>query len=160
MKVTITIIAIMLLLPCATAQEAVAALFAGSDYSFKMREWKVEAGSDGRKKVSITLAYQFPKDSRFIIWVARPKDTPLDESLYDALARADLDKAARGEAKLEFEDAGTDARFFIGLWRGVRRDWSPSGVLCDGAFVDLSPTVTSVVRHPEKDKRSPDRLSK
>lgn len=134
-------------LSLAHAQEA-APLFKSSDYRITMRSWQVELKPDGKKKVSLTFAYEVPKSSKFILYVARDvTDSVISDS---NLGFVVIDTLEKGETMLQFEDTERGARYFVGLWRGVSRG-SPSGIVCNGAFVDFGPKVTPAFKkQPEK----------
>jgi hypothetical protein len=79
---------------------------------------------------------------RFILFASR---SPAG-SLIDSVAHRVIDGATKGQVRIEFEREATANGFYLGLWRGVGGD-SPSGVVCDGAIIDLPPKITPVVHH-------------
>jgi len=121
-------------------------LFSRSDYRFQIRSWKVGTTSSGKKKIEMVVTYDIPPNTRFCLHVAKE----YTESFVDAsvVAFVEVQNPAKGEVKIEFEDEASRLRYFVGLWRGWPREKSPSGVDCDGAFVDFTPTIISTVRYP------------
>jgi hypothetical protein len=147
MKTTVTVfLAALALIGVTRAAEVKteAVLFAHGDYRFVVTSLKTEpAKIEKKKRVSLTISYDVPKNARFILFISsRITNDPME----DTLAYRELHSTPKGEEKIEFEsDVALDS-FYVVLWRGVGGG-SPSGIVCDGAVVSFPLKVTSVVRH-------------
>ena len=119
-------------------------LFSDHDYRFVVTSCKAEP-IEKEKKQSVTLivSCEVPKDSRFILFIAR---TPTTDLLEGTIATQELKGVQKEEVKLEFQMGAQPASFFIGLWRGLGHG-SPSGIVCDGAIVSLPLKIQPVFRH-------------
>jgi hypothetical protein len=123
-------------------------LFSREDYRFDLRSWSVKVARDGKAKVELAIAYRIPQRARFHLHVAKEyTESSLDDS---NLAFEVVEQPQEGEVKIAFEDDSLRPKYFVGLWRGMPRELSPSGAMCDGAFIDLTVTVI-----PPSDNRKP-----
>ena len=145
MKAIVTIILFGLVL-AAAAQAAEPAsdpvLFARDGYRFVVTDCVAEAVKEGRQRVVISVAYEVPEHVRFILLASK---SPAG-SLIDAFAHQVIDGTTKGRVRLEFERETAVSGFYLRLWRGVGGD-SPSGIVCDGAFIDLPLKITPVAHH-------------
>lgn len=147
-------LALLCLFPVASAfageaSSDVVVLFTDSDYRFTVREWKIEHASDGVKKVAIRIAYEIPADLRFIVSVSKQAtDVPTEGFVVQELYAK---VAGQGETSLVFDDAQPGSVYHFLLWRGVGGR-SPSGAICDAAWLDLTPRVHRSFLHKTSGK--------
>ncbi len=119
-------------------------LFSGRDYKFVVASCKAEPiEKEKKQRIALIVACEVPKDSRFILFVARTATTDLLEG---TIATQESKGIPREEVKLEFQMSAQPASFFVGLWRGLGHG-SPSGIVCDGAVVSFPLKIQSAFRH-------------
>lgn len=148
MKPSLQILALALLgIVFASISQAEIQLFRRSDYLIEIRSWEIENLSQNRRKITVMVSYEIPENTRFILHVSSERIESIASDTI--LAIATLVSVSKGETKIEWKDDGSRLNYYFGLWRGLPREQSPSGIECDGAYIDFTPKVTPTFTYPE-----------